>query len=256
MAKRVAQSATEHYVFGVHAVMALLTHKPEQVLEIHLQPGRDTQHLQQLRQLADQAGLTVLSVKDTRLNKMAPAAVHQGVIARIKPSQAIQEAAIPQLIEQAGQAALFLVLDGVQDPHNLGACLRTANAAGVTAVIAPRDRAVGITPVVRKTASGAAELTPFIPVTNLARCLRQLQQLGVWVAGLEQHATTSLYDHRFNGPVAMVLGNEGSGLRRLTREHCDACLSIPMWGQIESLNVSVASALCLYEVCRQRGSED
>jgi len=177
--------------------------------------------------------------------------VHQGVVAGVAPDRQWQEADIEALVAGSKQP-LLLVLDGVTDPHNLGACLRTADATGVTAVIVPKDKSASLNPTARKVASGAAETTPFIQVTNLARCLRELQDLGVWLIGTAGESDATVYDADFTGPVALVMGAEGKGMRRLTREHCDLLVKIPMQGQVESLNVSVATGVCLFEALRQR----
>ena len=173
-------------------------------------------------------------------------------MARLNQKPQVTERDLTALVESLEEPAFLLVLDGIQDPYNLGACIRTANAAGMHAVIAPRDRASGITAVVRKVASGAVEAIPFIPVTNLARVLRHLQDSGVWIVGTDEEADTTLYDIDLSGPIALVLGAEGKGLRRLTRDHCDHIVKIPMAGTVESLNVSVAAGICIYEAMRQR----
>ena len=177
---------------------------------------------------------------------------HQGVAAFCTPGKLPDENFLYELIASLDTAPLLLVLDGITDPHNLGACLRTAEAAGVNAVITPKDRSAGITPVVRKVACGAADIVPLIPVTNLARCLKKLQELGVWLTGTSDKANTSLFEHDLTGPLALVMGAEGDGMRRLTTEACDSLVFIPMAGEISSLNVSVATGVCLFEACRQR----
>lgn len=241
----------EVWIFGLHAVQSVLEHRIEAVLSLRLHSGRQDKRLDRLRSLAAAAGVAVEHVDTAGLDKLANGLVHQGVAALIKGGSLWQEQDLPGLVESAATPFL-LVLDGVQDPHNLGACLRTANAAGVQAVIAPKDRSVGLTPVVRKVACGAAEVTPFIQVGNLGRTLRQLKEQGVWLYGLSDKADDNLYNTDLRGPAALVLGAEGSGLRKLTAELCDFALSIPMMGSVSSLNVSVATGLCLYEVLRQR----
>jgi 23S rRNA (guanosine2251-2'-O)-methyltransferase len=204
---------------------------------------------------AEARGIPVHRLSGRELDRLLPGVRHQGVIAAIEPQETEdrQERDLPAFLEGLETPAFLLVLDGVQDPHNLGACLRTADAAGVHAVIVPRDRAAGITPVVRKVASGAAETVPLFRVTNLARCLRALKQAGVWIHGASDDAGSTLYETDLRGPLAIVLGGEGKGLRRLTRELCDFLVAIPMAGRVESLNVSVAAGVLLFEARRQRG---
>lgn len=238
-------------VFGIHAVQAVLQREPERVQAVWLQVGRDDQRLQALRRQAEAAGVSVSEVPRRELDQRV-AGRHQGVVAELAVAgRQWQESDLVGLVEQA-QSPLILVLDGVTDPHNLGACLRTADAAGVTAVIAPKDKAVGLTPVVRKVACGAAEAVPFVQVTNLARSLRELQQLGVWLVGTAGEAGQSVYDADLRGAVALVMGAEGKGMRRLTRETCDFLVNLPMAGSVSSLNVSVATGICLFEAVRQR----
>ncbi len=251
MSKRKSQS--EEYIAGIHAVTALLSKKPEFVLAMWAQNSRHDQRLQLVLDKAQQLGITVQFIERDQLDKKIPGFRHQGVIAAVKAGAMLwSEHDLESIVASAGQQSLFLVLDGVQDPHNLGACLRTANAVGAHAVIAPRDNAVGLTPVVRKVASGAAELTPFIVVTNLSRAIRKMQEQGIWFVGTSDQSSSSLFNVSLNGPLAIVLGAEGKGLRRLTASLCDEMVSIPMQGQVESLNVSVATGVCLYEVLRQR----
>jgi len=190
-----------------------------------------------------------------QLDKVAGEARHQGVVARYEAPPMASEGDLPELLEQAGAQALVLVLDGVTDPHNLGACLRSAAAAKVTAVIVPKDRAVGLTPVVRRASAGGADRVPLIAATNLARALRTLKDAGVWITGLAGETETSVYDIDLKGPVALVLGSEGEGMRRLTRETCDFLARIPMPGAMESLNVSVATGVVLFEALRQRSAK-
>jgi 23S rRNA (guanosine2251-2'-O)-methyltransferase len=188
-----------------------------------------------------------------QLDKLTGGARHQGMVASYARPIAHEERDLPGLVEAAGQSALFLVLDGVQDPHNLGACLRSAEAAGVTAVLVPKDRAVGVTAIVRKASAGAADRVPLVKVTNLARSLAALRDAGVWITGLAGDGEKSLYEIDFKGPVALVLGGESDGMRRLTRERCDFVARIPLRGSVESLNVSVATGVVLFEALRQRG---
>jgi 23S rRNA (guanosine2251-2'-O)-methyltransferase len=237
------------WVYGIHAVAALLARRPERIAELRVQEGRSDQRMQQLLDDAERAGIAVERVARAVLDQLDGR--HQGVAARLAVDYEYREADIPALLERSARP-LVLVLDGVTDPHNLGACLRSADAAGVDMVIAPRDKAAGLTPVVRKVACGAAEVVPFIQVTNLARTLRSLQDLGVWIVGAAGEADNTLYEQDLTGPVALVLGAEGSGMRRLTREYCDFLAKLPMAGSVSSLNVSVAAGICLFEAVRQR----
>jgi 23S rRNA (guanosine2251-2'-O)-methyltransferase len=238
--------------YGIHSVRVLLERNPERVKRVHLAGGRDSGRLATIRDLAARAGLPVTVVDDARLDSLAQGGRHQGVVAEVVPRASDPETQLEEALEQARGAPLLLVLDGVQDPHNLGACLRSADAAGATAVIAPRDRAAGLTPVVRKVAAGAAETVPLVAVVNLARTLRALKERGVWLVGTDDAAATTVYEADLTGPAALVLGSEGLGLRRLTRECCDQLVSIPMAGAVESLNVSVAAGVVLFEAVRQR----
>jgi len=239
--------------FGMHAVRHLLRAAPERVHALYLQDGRKDEPMRSLLELARAARTPIRVVQRDELDRMLPGARHQGAIARIAAARVLDEDALMSLIERCADAPLILVLDGVQDPHNLGAMLRLADAAGVHAVVAPRDRAVGLTPAVRKVASGAAETVSFAQVGNLARCLAHLRERDVRVIGAALDAQASLYDEDLTGPTALVLGGEASGLRRLTRERCDQLVSLPMRGSIESLNVAVTAGVCVYEAVRQRG---
>lgn len=213
--------------------------------------GRRDKRLAAVLLLAEQQGIPVRECPRKELDDKVDGR-HQGVIAVAEAPVQMGEKALPDLVQKAGPRALLLVLDGVTDPHNLGACLRSADAAGVTAVIAPRDNSASLNATVRKVACGAAEAVPFIQVTNLARTLRQLQESGVWTIGLAGEAEQSLYEHDLSGPVALVMGAEGPGMRRLTRECCDYLANLPMAGEVSSLNVSVATGICLFEAVRQR----
>jgi 23S rRNA (guanosine2251-2'-O)-methyltransferase len=205
--------------------------------------------MQQVLADAERNGISVERVSRAELDKLEVR--HQGVVAQLTHQVEYQEADIETIVRRSANP-LLLILDGVTDPHNLGACLRSADSAGVDAVIAPRDRATGLTPVVRKVASGAAEAIPFIQVTNLARTLKTLQEMGVWIVGAAGEADTIIYEQDLSGPIALAMGAEGSGLRRLTREYCDFLVKLPMAGSVSSLNVSVATGICLFEVVRQR----
>jgi 23S rRNA (guanosine2251-2'-O)-methyltransferase len=208
--------------------------------------------LRQRRGCAAAQGVAPVPARGEALDRETGGAVHQGVVAEVRPSAPLDENSLLDLITGLDSPALVLVLDGVSDPHNLGACLRTADAAGATAVVAPRDRAAGLTPAVRKVAAGAAETVPFAQVTNLARALRDLQSAGLWIAGTAEDGDRELFAADLTGPLALVMGSEGRGLRRLTRECCDFTLRLPMQGTVGSLNVSVAAGIVLYESLRQR----
>ena len=235
---------------GFHAITARLRQKPETVNEIYIDQSRVDGRAKYLRELAKRHEVRVIPVDPKRLDGMSGGARHQGVVAQ---AEAVN---MPQFIEAVLEALteppLLLILDGVTDPHNLGACLRVADGAGAHAVIAPKDRSVGLTLAAIKVASGAAETVPYISVTNLARTMRDLKDRGIWMVGTADDAPETIYKARLDGAVGMVLGAEGEGLRRLTRENCDLLVSIPMMGSVESLNVSVASGICLYEARRRR----
>jgi len=238
--------------YGIHAVRVLLARNPERIRRLLVTSGRDAARLVELKSLAQRAGVQVGATDDASLDRLADGGRHQGVVAEITPRGGDPETQLEEALEAAQGAPLLLVLDGVQDPHNLGACIRSADAAGVTAVIVPRDRAAGLTAVARKVAAGAAETVPFVPVVNLARALRDLKERGVWLVGTDDAADRTLFEADLTGPLALVMGSEGEGLRRLTRECCDQLVSIPMAGAVESLNVSVATGVVLFEAVRQR----
>ena len=239
-------------VYGLHAVEALLQRDAQAVAELWVQLNRQDARIERIVQQAREFGVPVRRVARAEIEQQTGDVQHQGIVAWSTRRTARGEQALREALDQARDTVLFLVLDGVQDPHNLGACLRTADAAGVHAVIAPRDRAAGLTPAARKVASGAAEAVPFVQVTNLARTLRWLREQGVWIIGADAAAPAGLYQADLRGPLALVLGAEGSGLRRLTRELCDVLVRIPMAGTVSSLNVSVAAGVLLFEACRQR----
>ena len=243
-------TAKHHLLIGFHPVTARLRHHPDSVREIYVHAGRHDPLLRDLIALAGRHGVRVLPVDEKRLEGLAGDARHQGVVAQV--DLVAQPVDLQDLLQGLHQPPFLLLLDGVTDPHNLGACLRTADAMGVHGIVVPKDRSVGLTPTVAKVASGAADTVPVIPVTNLARAMEELKQAGVWLLGTAHDAPQSLFDARVDGAIGWVLGAEGEGLRRLTRERCDALVRIPMFGQVESLNVSVAAALCLYETRRQR----
>jgi 23S rRNA (guanosine2251-2'-O)-methyltransferase len=237
-------------VFGFHAVLASLRADPDSVIEIYLDQERRDARARDLAAAAERAGVRLLRVPVRRLDGFYGGARHQGVVARVRPRRAAED--LDALLRSVAGPPLLLVLDGVTDPHNLGACLRVANAAGAHAVIAPRDRAAGISAAVSRVASGAAERTPYFMVTNLARTLRSLKERGIWIVGAHERADTVLFAAKLPDSIAWVLGAEGEGMRRLTREACDLVVRIPMQGVVASLNVSVAAGLCLYESVRRR----
>lgn len=239
-------------IYGVHAVMALVRNQPKRIKLLYLQEGRGDARVQELHEKAKSAGVKQQSISKTQLDKMTDHAVHQGVVAQIENLPSYHEADLSQLLDNLSKPAFLLILDNVQDPHNLGACLRTANAAGVDAVIIPKDKSASLTATVQKVASGAAEVTPLITVTNLARTLEELKERGIWLYGTSDAASQSLYETDLKGAMAWVLGAEGTGMRRLTRDSCDVLVSIPMFGTVSSLNVSVAAGVCLFEAVRQR----
>ncbi len=239
-------------VYGLHAVRAVLTRRPQDVSRLSFAAGRDDQRIRELRELAAVRGIQAVSVPTAALDQATGGAAHQGAVAEVRPSVALNENSLLDLLIGLTGPALVLVLDGVSDPHNLGACLRSADAAGAHAVVAPRDRAASLTPVVRKVAAGAAETTPFAQVTNLSRTLQDLKDAGLWIVGAAADADRALFDADLAGPLAIVMGSEGRGLRRLTRAGCDFCVSLPMLGAVASLNVSVAAGIVLFEALRQR----
>lgn len=242
----------KEWVFGLHSVQALLKSSPERVLELYCLQGRADQRLGKVLKLAQGQGISVQSMARAKLDAMVSGESHQGVVAVCRPGPVHDEAFLLRHIEGLDHPPFLLVLDGVTDPHNLGACLRSAEAAGVDAVIAPKDKSAGLSPVARKVACGAAEVLPFVPVTNLARTLKKLQEQGVWLVGAAGEAEATLYQSDLKGPLGLVMGAEGEGLRRLTRETCDYLIKIPMAGTVSSLNVSVATGVCLFEAVRQR----
>lgn len=241
-----------NHIYGLHPIIALLRETPERIKQIFVQGGRQDARLQEMLALAQKTNVRVQITSRDALDQLSENGVHQGVVAHLLTTNRYTEAELPQLLDALTEPAFLLVLDGVQDPHNLGACLRSANAAGVHAVIIPKDKSASLTPVVYKAASGAADITPLIPVTNLARTLNQLKERGIWVYGASDAASKNIYAADLKGSIAWVLGAEGEGLRRLTRETCDDLFSIPMQGAVSSLNVSVAAGVCLFEAVRQR----
>jgi 23S rRNA (guanosine2251-2'-O)-methyltransferase len=243
----------EHH-YGLHAIEALLSRQPEQVLNLFVLQGREDERLSHVLKLAKTHGVSVQKASRETLNKLADSPQHQGVVAAVRPLPVFDETDLERLLEQHTQP-LLLILDQITDPHNVGACLRTAAAMGVTAVIAPRDRAAGLTPTARKVAAGGAEVVPFIQVTNLARSMQWLKDQGVFMVGtLLDDTAKPLEQCALTGAIGIVMGAEDTGMRRLTRDSCDQLAYIPMSGRLQSLNVSVACGMALYEVCRQRGA--
>jgi len=237
-------------LFGFHAVGVRLKTAPQSIVEIYHEPTRRDARMRQFLERATEAGVRLIEADGLRLARLAGSHGHQGVAARVTTLPAAHS--LDDLLDGVQGPPLLLVLDGVTDPHNLGACLRVADGAGAHAVIAPKDHAVGINATVAKVASGAAETVPYFMVTNLARTLGELKERNVWCVGTSDDAPRTVYQADFKGPLALVLGAEGAGLRQLTRKTCDELVSIPMRGAVESLNVSVASGVCLYEALRQR----
>lgn len=241
-------------VAGIQPVLAALRSHPGELLRLYVARGTRNHRVRDIEMLAADQGIEVQEVPRDRLDGMAGFGQHQDVVAERTTGQALGERDLDRLLDDGEGEPLLLVLDGVTDPHNLGACLRTAEAAGAWAVIVPRDRASGLTPVARKASAGASELVPLVQVTNLARTLRALKERGIWLAGAADGAERSLWEQDLRGPLALVMGSEGRGLRRLTAETCDFLVAVPMAGRIESLNVSVATGVCLFEINRQRRS--
>ena len=237
-------------LFGFHAVGVRLKTAPRSVIEVYADPSRKDARMRQFLERAHEAGARVIEADGMRLAKLAGSHGHQGVAARVEALPVTHS--LDDLLDGIEGPPLLLVLDGITDPHNLGACLRVADGAGAHAVIAPKDHAAGINATVAKVASGAAETMPYFMVTNLARTLGELKERSIWVLGASDDAPKTVYQADLKGPVALVLGAEGAGMRQLTRKTCDELVSIPMRGAVESLNVSVASGVCLYEALRQR----
>lgn len=241
-------------IFGLHAVETLLEKKPERILRAYLltkQSGQD-KRLKKIIEAFSEYNINYEWVLRDKLDHLAEGGNHQGVVVECAKAKGISEIELKRLIEALKEPALLLILDGIQDPHNLGACLRSADAAGAHAVIAPKDKSVGLTSTVAKVACGAAETVPFVQVTNLARMILWLKEQGIWIFGTSDAAEKTIYEEDLKVPTALVLGNEEKGIRHLTRECCDVLLKIPMLGFVSSLNVSVATGVCLFEAVRQR----
>ncbi len=237
-------------LFGFHAITVRMKTAPASVIELHLEANRRDARMRSFADRAREAGIKIVETDGERLDKMAGTSRHQGVVARVE--HVAMPHSLDEVVESIEGPPLLLVLDGVTDPHNLGACLRVADGAGAHAIVAPKDHAVGINATVAKVASGAAETVPYLMVTNLARTLNELKEYDIRIVGTSDDAEQTLYDIDLTGPIAFVLGSEGDGMRQLTRKTCDQLVRIPMAGAVESLNVSVAAAVCLYEALRQR----
>ena len=236
-------------IYGIHAVEAALRKQPENVLQVFVQHGRNDNRIKKVFDIAKNSGVSLQSISNDKLKEKCPKARHQGVVAEIRSSRAAT-VSLDDVLQK--ESLLLLVLDEVQDPHNIGACLRTADAIGVDAVVVSKNRSPALTPVIRNVASGAAETVPYIMVSNIARALEKIQDNNVWVIGTSGDASHTIYDCEVNNRLALVMGSEGKGMRRLTREACDELVSIPMQGSVESLNISVATAVCLYEIRRRQ----
>jgi 23S rRNA (guanosine2251-2'-O)-methyltransferase len=242
---------SNEFIYGIHAVKAVLEREPERFIEAFVLKGRQDDRLMPILNDLQVCGVSIQQMARKTLDDKARGANHQGIMARVKPAKQLNENDLDDILAKH-EAPLLLVLDGVTDPHNLGACLRNADAAGVAAVIVPKDKSANITATVSKVACGAAESVPLVRVTNLARTMRSLQEQGIWFVGTAGEATHDIYQAKLTGPLAIVMGAEGDGMRRLTRETCDDLIKIPMAGSVSSLNVSVASGVCLFEAVRQR----
>lgn len=238
-------------IYGIHAVKAVLDSDPSRFIEVFILKDRQDSRLQPVLKALSNLGISLQEMGRKALDDKAKGASHQGIIAKVKAGRLYSENDLDDILNNE-ENPLLLILDGVTDPHNLGACLRNADATGVCAVIAPKDRSAQLNATARKVAVGAAEMIPFVRVTNLARTMRQLQERGVWLVGTAGEATYDIYQAKLTGPLAIVMGAEGDGMRRLTRETCDELISIPMAGSVSSLNVSVATGVCLFEAVRQR----
>ncbi len=243
-------STQSEIIFGFHSVESVIRNDPINILQLMVEKNRHDKRITQLINYAESQGISVEYLKKTDLQKQADSHKTQGVAIRYKSSAKLEGNSLEDIMQKDN--VFLLVLDGVTDPHNLGACLRTADAAGVDAVIVPKDRAAGLTPTARKVACGAAESMPFFQVTNLARTLKQLNENEIWIVGTAGEAENDLYTTPLTGKLALIMGAEEKGMRRLTRENCDQLIKMPMAGQVESLNVSVATGVCLFEAVRQR----
>lgn len=243
--------AQNELLYGIHALESVINREPERLIELFVLKGREDDRLHNIINQARRFGISVQFCQRKTLDDKVNGEQHQGVVARAKPGKQYSENDLAEIVEKADNPFL-LILDGVTDPHNLGACLRTAEAAGAHAVVVPKDKSAALTPIVRKVASGAADVIPLVQITNLARTLRELQEAGVWIIGTAGEAKQNLYECKLTGPTALVMGAEGKGMRRLTRENCDELIKLPMAGTVTSLNVSVATGVCMFEIVRQR----
>ena len=239
---------SQEIIYGIHAVEAAIRNQPENILQVFVQQGRNDNRIKTILNLAKNSGVSLQAISNDKLKEKCPKARHQGVAAEIRTNNS-NAITLDDILEK--ESVLILILDEVQDPHNIGACLRTADAVGVDAVVVSKNRSPALTPVMRNVASGAAETVPYIMVSNLARALDKIKDSNVWVMGTSGDADQTIYDTNATQRLALVMGSEGKGMRRLTREACDELISIPMQGSVESLNISVATAVCLYEVRRQ-----
>lgn len=247
--------AQQEWIYGIHAITSIMEREPHRIIELFIAKGRVDDRINDIVNLARKHRLHVQFCQRKTLDDKADDGQHQGVLARVTPGKILSETDLDELLDSLdnkGKVPLLLLLDGVTDPHNLGAVLRTADAAGVNAVIVPKDKSAKLNPTVRKVACGAAEVMPLINVTNLARTMTDLQARGIWIVGTAGEAQALVYDTALAGPTALVMGAEGKGMRRLTREKCDQLIKLPMLGSVSSLNVSVATGICLYEILRQR----
>lgn len=239
-------------IYGIHAVEAALRNQSENVLQVFVQQGRNDNRIKKILDIAKNSGVSLQSISNEKLKEKCPKARHQGVVAEIRAGRS-GTVTLDDVLQK--ESVLLLLLDEVQDPHNIGACLRTADAIGVDAVVVSKNRSPALTPVIRNVASGAAETVPYIMVSNIARALEKIKDNNVWVMGTSGDASHTIYDCNVNNRLALVMGSEGKGMRRLTREACDELISIPMQGSVESLNISVATAVCLYEIRRQQSGK-
>lgn len=245
--------AQHEWLYGIHAMEAVISREPERLIELYVLKGRDDERLHNIINQARRFGVSIQFCQRKVLDDKVDGEQHQGVVAKAKQGRQFDESDLADIIDKSSMPFL-LVLDGVTDPHNLGACLRTADAAGVDALVVPKDNSAKLTATARKVACGAAEVVPLVQVTNLSRTLKDLQKAGVWIVGTAGEAKQTIYDCKMTGPMALVMGAEGKGMRRLTRENCDELIKLPMAGSVSSLNVSVATGVCLYEIVRQRQS--
>jgi len=250
--RTIKKNNNDNIIYGHHAILSVLKHEPETIIELWVDAGRHDERAKDVVDLARQSGISAQRIKRELLDDKVNNTKHQGFVALSQEVTTLDEKSLESMLSGLDETAFLLILDGIQDPHNLGACLRSADAAGVHGVIIPRDKSCSLTATVRKVASGAVESLPLYQVTNLVRTMEMLKKTGIWLFGTDSEADTSVFNTDFKGAIAIVMGAEGKGLRRLTREHCDALMSLPMSGSVSSLNISVAAGICLYEVVRQK----